>query len=214
MCVKDCRRQADITSLYMMLGKPMSLAHQDVQSSSRWQMCFITSPNTDQTVVSLFCTVLQRMLRLSLESQETKTLHQPSFSTLGRNAKTALTFPSVCQFGFLWEDETNFTETISNQHRHRQDALWLAGLWKYDGQVLRWPSMLLLASRWSQLCVISSLCMWLASQQQITAKVMRPNSCDYVNKYIKTGLSLLGFKRAGWFGTVNHLWKVPHVKGL
>lgn len=179
-----------------------------------WQVGFITPPNTDQMVVSLFCIFLQRILRLSLESQKTKMLHQLSFSTLGRNVKTALTFPSVCQFWFLWEDETNFTETISNQHRHRQDTLWLVALWKYDEHILWWSSMLLLTSRCSHLCVISSLCMWLTSQQQITAKVMRPNLCDYINKYIKTGLSLVGFKRAGWFTAVNHLWKVPHVKGL
>lgn len=99
-----------------------------------WQMGFITPPNTDQIVVSLFCIVLQRILRLSLDSQEMKTLHQLSLSTLGRNVKTALTFPSVCQFWFLWEDETNFTETPSNQHRCGQDTLafhtlqvWCAG---------------------------------------------------------------------------------------
>ena len=159
-------------------------------------MGFITPSNTDQIVVSLFCIVLQRILRLSLESQEIKTLHKLSFSTLGRNVKTALTFPSICHFWFLWEDEANFTETTSNQHRRRQDTLWLFTLCKYDGQVLWWPSKLLLTSRCSHLCVISSLCMWLASHQQITAKVMRPNSCNYINKYIKTGLSLCWLQKS------------------
>lgn len=113
-CVKDCRRQADITSLYMMLGKLMSLAHQMYSLVQGWQVGFITPPNTDQMVVSLFCIFLQRILRLSLESQKTKMLHQLSFSTLGRNvSNSSLSLPSVCQFWFLWEDETNFTETIS-----------------------------------------------------------------------------------------------------
>lgn len=123
-----------------------------------WQIGFVTLPSTDQMVASTFCIVLQRILRLSLNAQETKALHQLSLSTLVRNVKTDHTFPTVCHLWFLGEDETNFTETISNQHR-QEGTLWLVALWECGGQILWWPPIPLI-SRCSHLCVIPSPWVW------------------------------------------------------
>lgn len=152
----------------------MSLAHQDVQSSSRMASGF---HNTSQHWSNGSFSLLHfpsRILRLSLSLRKQKYCISYLFLHWGGMWKQLSLFPSVCQFWFLWEDKRiSLKQLATNTDTDRTHCGLLHTLKEYDGHVLWWSSMLLLTSRCSHLCVISSLCMWLTSQQQITAKVMR-----------------------------------------